>query len=370
MNLIKSVFRAIYRILITIKNLLILPFDRSLTCATSYFPELANSRKSRLTILIEQTRHIIKYSAPNKFYFLYGLDIKGRENSYVDYTLFMLQRNKNNNATAANSSVGILRNKFYFGIIADSLGISSPNNIGIINNNEIFDLKSKETIPLAQFICNATEKFNVFIKSIDGECGNGVYHAIIENGVATIEDKTYDPDSFIKLFQSGGRYLVQQCITQHHEISRIYSKSINTIRLETVYNHKTGLLEILPPLLRVGRGNNSVDNWAMGGLAIGINIETETLAKYGFYKPTFGTKTTCHPDSGVVFSDYKIPYLKESIELAKKFHSYFPDIHSIGWDIAITENGPCIIEGNDNWEISLVQICSHGLRKEFDSLFR
>ena len=32
------------------------------------------------------------------------------------------------------------------------------------------------------------------------------------------------------------------------------------------------------------------------------------------------------------------------------FHSMLKDIHSIGWDIAIGENGPIFIEGNDNWE--------------------
>lgn len=107
----------------------------------------------------------------------------------------------------------------------------------------------------------------------------------------------------------------------------------------------------------------------MGGLAIGIDVDKEALREYGFYKPSYGTKTSTHPDTGIKFKDYKIPYIKESIVLAKKFHSYFPDIHSIGWDIAITENGPCIIEGNDNWEISLQQIGSHGLQHEFKEYF-
>ena len=112
-----------------------------------------------------------------------------------------------------------------------------------------------------------------------------------------------------------------------------------------------------------------MDNWAAGGLAIGIDATTGTLSKYGFYKPGFGTKSTSHPTTKVEFDGYEIPYIKEAISLAKKFHSYLNDIHSIGWDIAITENGPLIIEGNDNWEVSLVQICTHGLQKEFEEYF-
>ena len=55
--------------------------------------------------------------------------------------------------------------------------------------------------------------------------------------------------------------------------------------------------------------------------------------------------------------------------MARRFHSELHEIHSIGWDSAITDAGPCFIEGNDNWEISLVQICSKGLQREFEELF-
>jgi hypothetical protein len=162
---------------------------------------------------------------------------------------------------------------------------------------------------------------------------------------------------------------LQERIYQHKVINDIYSGAINTIRLETVYDRTNRKIEILPPLLRVGTGSNRVDNWAVGGLAIGIDVENESLHKYGFYKPGYGTKALEHPNSGIVFDGYKIPFLQQAIEQAKNLHSFLPGVHSIGWDIAIGENGPIIIEGNDNWEISLVQICSHGLQKEFDNYF-
>lgn len=46
-----------------------------------------------------------------------------------------------------------------------------------------------------------------------------------------------------------------------------------------------------------------------------------------------------------------------------------PELHSVGWDIAIGDAGPIFIEGNDNWEINGPQICNGGLRKEFNELF-
>ena len=69
-----------------------------------------------------------------------------------------------------------------------------------------------------------------------------------------------------------------------------------------------------------------------------------------------------------LISEYTIPYVKEAIEQAKYFHSLL-NLHSVGWDIAIGEDGPIFIEGNDNWEINGPQSCNKGLAKEFKEYF-
>jgi hypothetical protein len=51
--------------------------------------------------------------------------------------------------------------------------------------------------------------------------------------------------------------------------------------------------------------------------------------------------------------------------MSKKLHSFFYGIHSIGWDIAITEDGPVFIEGNDNWEIPTFQAYDRSFKKKF-----
>ena len=78
------------------------------------------------------------------------------------------------------------------------------------------------------------------------------------------------------------------------------------------------------------------------------------LDKYGF---SFSDKRiTRHPDSGIVFDGYKIPYYEESIALAKQAMNVFYGFKTIGWDIAITDNGPIFIEGNDGWGIAAHQM--------------
>ena len=139
-------------------------------------------------------------------------------------------------------------------------------------------------------------------------------------------------------------------------------KRYNTLRIVTI--NKNGKCYVLSSLLRVGTSKTgNVDNWAAGGLAIGIDNATGYLKEYGFYKPVHGLKESVHPDTGVIFSDFKVPQYKEACELACKAHRAFYNIRAIGWDIAITENGPMFIEGNDNWEISLQQACDRPLKK-------
>ena len=339
-----------------------------LISATSYFEEYADARRSRLGIFIQQCKHILRYGNPNEFYFLYGLDIKGLHcaKDYVDYSEFMRRRDFLNRQNP-NSPIALLRNKFLFGVVANSLNIPTPNNIGLVEDGQLYLLSNKVKISFEEYIND--NNVDTFIKSIDGECADGVYHLQIDKGVIQINGQVKTYRELCDILR-GGKYLLQEVLVQHKDIGKLYNNAINTIRLETVYDARTKNVEILPPLLRVGTGTNTVDNWAVGGLAIGIDVANRCLQKYGFYKPTFGTKAAIHPNSGVKFENYTIPYLDEAISMAKQFHSVLPEVHSIGWDIAITESGPCFIEGNDNWEISLVQICSHGLQKEFDELFK
>jgi glutathione synthase/RimK-type ligase-like ATP-grasp enzyme len=53
----------------------------------------------------------------------------------------------------------------------------------------------------------------------------------------------------------------------------------------------------------------------------------------------------------VIFEDFTIPMFNEAKELVLKTASYMPGLRLVGWDVAIGENGPVIIEGNSDYEI-------------------
>ena len=96
--------------------------------------------------------------------------------------------------------------------------------------------------------------------------------------------------------------------------------------------------------------------------------EDGSLARFGFRNPRYGGRTDRHPDTGVVFSEFTVPHYQEAVEMAFRAHRLFYRVRSIGWDIAITEEGPVFIEGNDNWELQTFQAFDGGLREKCRTL--
>ncbi|MBD5208437.1 MAG: hypothetical protein HDS80_00635 [Bacteroidales bacterium] len=328
---------------------------------TSYYPELKS--KSSWQIEKDQILQSIKYGFPNPFYFSYGFDVKSDEemNKYLHNIVFMKIRNKYN--VTQNSAIPVLRDKVLFGMLADYMGVNYSKNLGITTPEGIFDIEQKQETSYHSFFNRFTEA-DLFIKPVDGECGKGIMHLLINKSGMKSNGEDIKMDELEEILKRS-RFLIQSTVEQHPDMASLHPQSLNTIRLVTIRNRRTGELEVFPSILRIGTGGSNVDNTSQGGLAVGIKLETGQLKEYGFYKPEFGTRVSIHPDSGIVFSEFKIPFFEECKKQAILLHSMLPSIHSIGWDVAVGKDGPVFIEGNDNWEINGPQICNGGLKKAF-----
>lgn len=337
----------------------------SLLKGPNYYPE--RPQKSKLRIFCDQLANIVRYGGIDEFYYLYGLNVKNfrkRKDYLLYFHPFAARRDELNLSNPANSSC-ILRNKLYFGIFAKSIGIATPENIAYIRNGDVLLLNEATHTTLDRFA--ATHRGLFFCKPLDGECGTGVFKLEIDNSGLFINNRPATADALAEQL-AGADFIVQQCIEQHELQKRLHPVSINSIRLVTVRSLKDGHIAVLPSILRIGTGTSIVDNTSQGGIAVGFDLETGQLNDFGLFKPQFGLRAEVHPDSGIRFNEYYIPYIKEILEQAKYFHSFLT-LHSIGWDIAVGPDGPIFIEGNDNWEINGPQSCNRGLAKEFKELF-
>ena len=332
---------------------IIINFPKCIKVASesSYFPEL--QRKSYIRRLMDLIVWFVKYNEVNHFYNLYGFDIEKREkmDDYYPYNLFFEERNKLNKVNSPDSQIVILRDKFLFYQFMHSLNFPVPKVKAVFLKKQIFD--DKMDIISEKIFENCG---NFFVKALDGECGNSVKH--------------------IKSFQEFLDYkkqienidcIIQEPVTQHNTMAMLNPCAVNTIRIITI--NKDGNVYLLGSLIRIGtKSTGEKDNTSQGGVAVGVK-EDGYLMEYGFRKPEFGGITYDHPDTHIIFKEFQIPYYKEAVDICCKAHKHLYNIRSIGWDIAITPEGPVFIEGNDNWEIQSIQAIKHGLYKEVKKAF-
>src|SRR5699024_8427368 len=109
-------------------------------------------------------------------------------------------------------------------------------------------------------------------------------------------------------------------------------------------------------------GGNIIDNGSSGGLFVPLNIEKWELIGDGkSYLKSGGKTFKFHPDTHQSFDQFSIPYNKEISELVKTVAKLFSN-NFIGWDIALTKEGPMIIEGNDGPHLIMAQMACDGFK--------
>lgn len=155
-----------------------------------------------------------------------------------------------------------------------------------------------------------------------------------------------------------GPVLLQRRLVNHTAIARLSPRALSTIRVMTTA--VTGRAPaFLVGVLRMGTGDATADNFAQGGIAAPVDAETGEL---GDARGLDVNDLPCvhygHPDTGEPIAGTRLPFWRESVDLALRAHALLGDLPVVGWDIAITPNGPVIVEGNWNPCIKLLQVAT------------
>lgn len=304
--------------------------------------------KSKLHIFADHLYYAIVQGANVKDdYYAMGIDQKGRHAK--DYLIESINTRA---LYSKNTAYGlppmlwhydmcaVMKDKWVFSQMCEAYELATPHTFGFINNGTLIsnELKGFESL--------LDSNYDVMFKPVDGACGIGIFHLRSSEGKIVVKGKEISVKQ-LKDMVSNGRYLIQQFINNQHEgMSRLYPDACNTLRITVA--REGDKTRVLGRMCMLGAHGTDCSNWHFGGVSVNLK-EDGTLDKYGYCK--IDKKVTAHPDSGVVFEGYKIPYFDESVALAKRATECFYGFCSIGWDVAITSEGPTLIEGNDDWGI-------------------
>lgn len=189
----------------------------------------------------------------------------------------------------------------------------------------------------------ALEVGTVILKPIGLSSGRGIEQInVTKKNIDTLLDQV-----------TGKEYLLEERAMNIDLLQKLNPPSCQTFRIFTLITPQNDV-HFLGTAMRVGGGNRIVDNFHANG--IGYPIDTETGIINGMGIDENGNRYLKHPNCDIVMPGLQIPQWDEVIDFCRRAALKHPRARLIGWDIALTPNGPEMIEGNVNPNFALMHI--------------
>lgn len=187
--------------------------------------------------------------------------------------------------------------------------------------------------------------------------GLGVFERV-GNLFSDRRGNTFSAADLYDRISSDSRYdsfVVQERVVPHPDLVKLSgTEALQTARMVTL-TLEDRAPELVFATLKVIDGDNLSDNFSFGRSGnLLANISTET----GRISEVVGPRgngiglipVSKHPRTAVAFDGFRLPFWAEACTLVKTASLKFLPTRTIGWDVAITPSGPCIVEGNMWWD--------------------
>ena len=287
--------------------------------------------------MFETISKIHKRSGKSSIYLFFDMIICSikYQAGYTDYFLFYFENlNSKQRSTYVtrgvnNSYIKACNNREYYVYFNDKVKFNKTFKDYL--GRDFLDLTESSLDDFKQFLKKHSK---VMIKPVDESGGKGISKFEI--------NKDTDIKKLYQELIDTKRTLIEEYVIQHKLMNKLCESSVNTLRIVTIRkNNKTN---IMMRVIRIGDGKHDVDNFHSGGMYSyfdedGIIINSAVDRE--------GKEYDIHPKTKTKIKGFKIPYYKEAIELAIEASKKIPQVSYVGFDIAISNKGPVLIEGNE-----------------------
>lgn len=275
----------------------------------------------------------------------------------------------------SNEQVGHLDDKVEFCRRCTAAGLPTVPVLGVITGGDCKALAGDERIasPGALAALVTGNPHGLFLKPRDAAHGVGGFSILPAGsefdcgGRRLSPEKAYE-DCRSRAAAHGGLLVVEPRVRPARELRPIMSPhGLGTVRAVTRFDGQNA--RVIAACLRIPVGTNDADNFkhgASGNVVAGIELASGRLLQ------TFGStdrnwprivEVERHPDSGGVFAGFQLPRWSDLLEVVERAQLAFAGLTTVGWDVAITDDGPVLIEGNPASDADLLQVAlDRGLR--------
>jgi len=212
-----------------------------------------------------------------------------------------------------------------------------------------------------------------FFKPSNGSHGHGTFSLRVEGATLHWSGRSGSFDAFFQHCQAALQFtralIVQPKMVNHQTIRNItQARGLSTVRIVTV--RKGSEIKVIGSCLRIIVGDSETDNFthgSSGNLVGAIDSDTgELIGVRGSLSRTWPkmTDVLAHPRTGKTIVGVRLPYWQEVVDLVTAAHHSIDSLYTVGWDVAITDNGPVIVEANWRYDIDILQVAyKKGYRK-------
>jgi hypothetical protein len=168
-------------------------------------------------------------------------------------------------------------------------------------------------------------------------------------------------------------WILQEPLVPHSSVLELCGNKISGLRIHSFLTPSGP--EITRAIFKINVGTEDSDNFqngATGNMAAAVDIQTGRVLRV-ISGTGFGQKLNpVHSKSGKQLVGFQIPYWAQTKSIVRDAHLAFPGYLCPGWDIAICNDGPKILEVNYFGDLDLPQhACREGfLDERFIGLMR
>ncbi len=150
--------------------------------------------------------------------------------------------------------------------------------------------------------------------------------------------------------------LLQPMLSNSADLAQIAAGGLCTLRVVTCVG-PGGDPYLLQAVLNIPTGRSDINNFDTGGLAALVDVSSGRLGP-AFGKDLAAEHLAAHPTTGAPILGRRLERLEEMVGLCLAAHAHVSELHSIGWDVVPTPEGPLLLEANTIWDVEMAQQAS------------
>lgn len=248
---------------------------------------------------------------------------------------------------------GELGDKQLFREVCAAAGVETPRTLAVASASA-FVLKGSDEELQRDLFCKHQKGMGAIGTAAyvyEGQPGH--YRDEAGKPIASLQDLAAD----IQSHASKKPMIVQPWLRNHPEIASLADRSLLVFRVITCLD-QTGAPVVAVAMLRLLA--KLEPDWHKqlpdGEYASPIDIDTGELGKFTGDSPkTAALRYDRHPITAERINGRRLECWQEVKDFALKVHRAIPYRTVVGWDIALTPDGPVALEGNSNFDVMFLQ---------------